>query len=128
MYEMATGQRAFKAETTLSTILCILRDEPKSIREIRSDTPPELERLIRRCLRKEPARRIQTMSDLKVALDELKEESDSGRLTAFSPGPARKQGLLSAGIIVLSCMLLAIAAFYFSHRRVDPGIPSRPFR
>jgi serine/threonine protein kinase len=58
---MATGQRAFKADTALSTILCILRDEPKSIREIRRETPPELERLIRRCLRKDPARRIQTM-------------------------------------------------------------------
>ena len=38
----------------------------------RENTPPELERIILRCLRKDPARRFQSMDDLKVALEELK--------------------------------------------------------
>ena len=50
--------------------------------ELRSETPPELARPIKRCLRKDPARRFQTMADLKVVLEELKEESDSGTLTS----------------------------------------------
>jgi len=126
MYEMATGQRAFKADTALSTILCILRDEPKSIREIRRETPPELERLIRRCLRKDPARRIQTMSDLKVALDELKEESDSGKLIAAFPKTRRKPRLLLAGGIALSCVLASMAALHYSRHPVDRPNSSRP--
>lgn len=127
MYEMATGQRAFQADTTLSTILCILRDEPKSISELRHGTPPELERLIRRCLRKDPARRIQTMPDLKAALDELKEESDSGKLTAVLPRRALSPGLLWAGLLPLICVLAALAGLYFQGRPVERASPSRPY-
>ena len=43
-----------------------------------AEIPRQLERVIRRCLRKDPARRFQTMADLKVALEELKEESGLG--------------------------------------------------
>ena len=49
------------------------------------DAPGELARIIARCLRKDPARRFQHMDDLKVALEELKEESESGKLVA-APG------------------------------------------
>ena len=45
----------------------------------------ELERIVARCLRKDPARRFQNMSDLHVALTELKEESDSGSLSSAGP-------------------------------------------
>jgi hypothetical protein len=48
--------------------------------------PRELERIIAGCLRKNPERRFQAMTDLKVALEELKEESDSGNLgTVLAP-------------------------------------------
>jgi hypothetical protein len=40
----------------------------------------EVERTVRRCLRKDPTRRFQHMDDLKAALEELKEESSSGEL------------------------------------------------
>ena len=80
LYEMATGQRAFRGDTAMSTISAILRDEPKSITAVRGEIPAELKRVVKRCLRKDPARRFQTMADLKVALEELKEESDSGTL------------------------------------------------
>src|SRR5580658_960913 len=88
MYEMATGQRAFQGDTPVSTLLCVLRAEPKSAREIRHEIPPELDRLIRRCLRKDPARRMQSMSDLRVALEELREEFDSGQLATTPPESA----------------------------------------
>lgn len=79
LYEMVTGRRAFQGATQVATWSAILRDEPASLPE---GTPPELEKLIARCLRKEPQRRIQHIGDVKLALDELKEEFDSGRLTA----------------------------------------------
>ena len=62
LYEMATGRRAFEGGSALSTIGCVLRDEPKTIREIRRDAPMELERLVCLCLRKDPSRPIQSMS------------------------------------------------------------------
>ncbi|HYM11091.1 MAG TPA: protein kinase [Bryobacterales bacterium] len=80
LYEMVTGRRPFQGETAMSTLSAIILREPSPVSEISRDTPPELERLILRCLRKEPERRVQHMDDLKVALEELREESTSGRL------------------------------------------------
>ena len=53
----------------------------EALRDVRADVPAELNRLITRCLRKDPGRRVQSMADLKVAFDELREEIDSGRAT-----------------------------------------------
>ena len=80
LYEMLTGQRAFRGDTRASTIASILREEPKPISQVAEGLPGEVERIVKRCLRKDPEHRFQHMDDLKVALEELKEESDSGSL------------------------------------------------
>jgi serine/threonine protein kinase len=80
LYEMLTGRRAFKGESTIGTLAAILHQEPLPLEGV----PAELERVITRCLRKDPERRFQNMADVRVALAELKDESDSGKL-AFIP-------------------------------------------
>jgi Tol biopolymer transport system component/predicted Ser/Thr protein kinase len=80
LYEMLTGQRAFQGETRMSTLSAILREEPKPIRAAVPEVPAELERIVNRCLRKDPHKRFQHCDDLQIALDELKHESDSGAL------------------------------------------------
>jgi eukaryotic-like serine/threonine-protein kinase len=82
LYEMVTGRKAFLGDSKVSTLSAILREDPKPISQVVEGTPHELERIIGRCLRKNPERRFQTAADLKVALEELKEESDSGTLGA----------------------------------------------
>ncbi len=100
LYEMLTGRRPFRGDTKVSTIAAILNREPESLAET---TPRELDRIVHRCLRKEPARRFQTMADLKVALEELKDESDSGRLVAQgAPAAAnRRWPLLAASVAIV---------------------------
>ena len=88
LYEMATGKRPFQGETKLSTLSAIVDKEPAAIGSIAEQTPPELEKLIARCLRKDLDRRAQNMADVKLALEELKKESDSGKLRVAAP-PAR---------------------------------------
>ena len=78
LYEMVTGRRAFQADSPVATLSAILREEPKPASQVVEGLPRELERVIGRCLRKNPERRFQAMPDLKVALEELKEESDWG--------------------------------------------------
>ena len=112
-YEMVTGRRAFQGESTLSTLSAVLREEPKPASQIVEGLPRELERIIARCLRKNPERRFQTMADLKVALEELKEESDSGSL---GMAPARQQRprrqLVWAGAL-LAALTLGLGALWF---------------
>ena len=77
----------------MSTLAAVLNQEPKPVIESTVPAVPrDLERIINRCLRKDPARRFQHMGDLKVELEELKEESDSGRLAEAPPvvRPARR--------------------------------------
>ena len=118
LFEMATGHRPFTGDSRAAVLSSILRDEPKPPAAVRGDLPPELSRVIMRCLRKDPARRFQHMADLKVALEELKEESDSGALGAISvatPVSRRSRWLVwaAAGAIVLSIAALAIWRFFF---------------
>jgi Tol biopolymer transport system component/predicted Ser/Thr protein kinase len=77
LYEMATGARAFTGESRLSLLARILNEDPKPPSEVAS-VPPELDRIILRCLRKDPARRYQTMADLKVALEDLEKDPTAG--------------------------------------------------
>lgn len=80
LYEMATGRRAFQGDTKASIMAAILKEEPRPPSQIAEGLPRELERIVRRCLRKDRSQRFQHMDDLKVALEELKQESDSGAL------------------------------------------------
>jgi serine/threonine protein kinase len=65
----------------MSTLAAILEKEPVPLAERDSHIPHELERVVMRCLRKDPERRFQIMADLRVELEDLKEDSDSGKLT-----------------------------------------------
>ncbi|MBK5292416.1 MAG: serine/threonine-protein kinase [Acidobacteriia bacterium] len=89
LYEMVTGRRPFRGETRLSTLSAILKEDPKPVSDLRPEVLPELERIIARCLRKDPARRFQHMDDLKVALEEAKEESDSVKSATPRPVASR---------------------------------------
>jgi eukaryotic-like serine/threonine-protein kinase len=117
---MLTGRRPFTGDTKLSTLAAIVNQEPRPARQLVEALPPELDRVLARCLRKDPARRFQVMADLKVALEELREESDSGRLTAGVPAPARKRPWLwaAAGAVVV----LALAGAWL-WRRPASGLP-----
>ncbi len=123
MYEMLTGRRAFQGQTKLRTLSAVLTQEPPPASQIAEDVPPELERIVSRCLRKEAARRFQHMDDLKVALEELKEESESGKLAAPQrPGTIRRRRLwivgLAAGLAFAS--VLVIAWLWWSSKSTGP--------
>src|SRR5262252_5984237 len=113
LYEMVTGRKAFQGDSKLSTLSAILREEPKPASQVTEGTPRDLERVIGRCLRKSPDRRFQTMADLRVALEELKEESDSGTLGTALAGPRRHRGRLAWAVSLTAIATLAVAALWF---------------
>jgi serine/threonine protein kinase len=85
LYEMVTGQKAFVGESNLAILTAILRDEPQSASEIVKGLPQEVAKILNRCLRKDRERRHQHMADVKITLQELKEDSDSGTLAWTQP-------------------------------------------
>jgi len=86
LYEMVTGRRAFQGDSKLSTLSAILKVDPKPVSAVVPDIPRDLEKIVARCLRKDPERRFQYMADVKVALEEVKEEWESGKLPNISTG------------------------------------------
>ena len=90
LHEMLTGRSAFARDSATATLAAVLRDEAPAVEGI----PHDLETVLRRCLRKAPAKRFQNMADVKVALEEIEEALSSGAgLVVASPAPPRRAAL-----------------------------------
>jgi eukaryotic-like serine/threonine-protein kinase len=91
-----------------------------------ADAPRDLEKIITRCLRKDPARRFQHTDDLKIALSELKEESDSG--TAVSAQTSTRPGRWKARYVWISAafaaiVLAALGVWFWSPAQTSHPVP-----
>ncbi len=90
LHEMITGERPFQGASSASLVSAILRDRPESVGRLRVDVPPALERMILRCLQKDPERRFQTVKDLRNELEELPtapEEAGASRARSIAVLP-----------------------------------------
>ena len=117
LYEMVTGRRAFAGDTKMSTVLAILAKEPEPPSVVVPGLSRELDKVIARCLRKDPARRWQAAADLKLALEELLDESQSGMSSRSVSIPSRR--LTRASILVSAAIVLvAVGALSFAWWRV----------
>ena len=119
-YEMLTGQKPFQRESRMKTLAAILREEPGPASAANAAVPADAERILSRCLRKDPQRRWQTASDLKVALQDLKEDSESGKLRAVER-PARRRGFRPLPIAVGAMVLLAAGVLIVRLLSPKPG-------
>jgi serine/threonine protein kinase len=139
LYEMLTGKCAFRGDSKISILAAILDKEPEPVSSIREGIPPDLGRIIARCLRKESDRRFQHMNDLKVELEDLKAELDSGAVqhVAVMKRKQRRWWPWAAGL--LAVVLIAGGLTWWKreastsaelHRAVElialPGFKSSP--
>jgi serine/threonine-protein kinase len=81
LYEMATGRCPFRGETPISTISAILKDEPVSLTDMKQGLPRHLDRIVRRCLAKDRERRYSTAREVRLELEDLREETRTGEWT-----------------------------------------------
>src|SRR5580698_1994543 len=88
LYEMVTGKRAFSGDSKLSTLASVLHSEPVPLSQMGQGIPRDVERIIGRCLRKDQQRRWQSMADIKVALEDVLDELESGKLGAVEGSAA----------------------------------------
>ncbi len=112
LYEMLSGKRAFRAATRMATMVALLNREPAPLGEIAPGLPKELERIVTRCLRKDLARRSQSMAEIKIALEELKEETESGASMSMAPA-ARRPANHWRWMAVPAAVLALCAALFF---------------
>jgi eukaryotic-like serine/threonine-protein kinase len=126
LYEMVTGKRAFSGDSKLSTLASVLHSEPVPLSQLGPGIPRDVERIISRCLRKDPQRRWQSMADVKVALEDLLDELDSGKLglvdvrvVAVQPRHSARTWLWPAAIVIA-----LLPGFYASWKLLKPAQPT----
>src|ERR1700689_809883 len=131
LYEMVTGKRAFSGNSKLSTLASVLHSEPVPLSQLGQGIPRDVERIISRCLRKDPQRRWQSMADIKVALEDVLEELEAGKLGMAAGGavvvPPQRSilGLMRRVFLWPAVIVLALlAGVYAGWRFLKPVQPT----
>jgi len=98
LYEAISGHKAFTGKDAIDTLNRIIREQPAPINEFRPDAPNHLQRILRRCLAKDPEDRYQTIKDIAIELRELRRElASSAGIDTTVPPSAVGSALGSAG-------------------------------
>jgi len=122
LYEMLTGKRAFQRSTSAETMTAILNDDPPAISQTGANIPPALQRVVNRCLEKNPEQRFHSASDLAFALEAL---SDSGSAPAAAAPPSRPPRRAVQWSIALIGVVSVAAVAYFTVKNRNSGPPIR---
>jgi eukaryotic-like serine/threonine-protein kinase len=112
LYEMVTGKQTFRKPTSAETMTAILNEDPQSVAQLAPSTPPGIQRVVHRCLEKNPEQRFHSAHDLAFALEAM---SDSAISSANRPPLQKRERsslvrtsiLGAAAAAVLGALLLA---------------------
>ena len=130
LYEMATRIPPFRGDSSAVIFKAVLDAAPTSALRLNPDLPPELERIIHKCLEKDRNLRYQHASDVRADLQRLKRDTESGRSGAAleSARPSRKIPWAAAGAVA-AAIAVVITFFLWQARhptvfRPDPANPN----
>ena len=128
LYEMASGERPFRGESVVSVLSSILRDLPRPLAELNPRLPREFTRIVRRCLAKDPDERYQSAKDLRLDLEDLRQElgsSEQSRAAAEGEGhraASIRRWAPVAGLVALAGSI-GTAAWLYWHVPAPPAGP-----
>lgn len=120
LYEMLSGTRAFRGDSTADTMSAILKEDPPELASESRPVPASVERVVRRCLEKNPAERFQSAKDLTFALDALSHAGSRSSQMAAAIGPrrpGRTSRLVAAGLGTIGIVAIIAAAYVIGARR-----------
>jgi serine/threonine-protein kinase len=127
LYEMATGQRAFRDGVAPRLTDAILHQPPVPPRAMNAHISPELERIILKCLQKEPENRYQSAAELEVDLRQLGtiEVPRAGKLARRLPIWRRHPGVATALAVALSAILVGLSVGRWREQQAAKNGPGR---
>jgi Tol biopolymer transport system component len=127
LYEMISGKRAFRRDTAAETMTAILKEEPPELDDLAQAVSPGLERIVRRCLEKQPEQRFQSAKDLAFALEALTGTSSRTAANAAITDAAKKTRwpLFLAAALALGFAVGLAVAWYRRPAATPPPTFSR---
>ena len=87
LFEACTGKKPFEGESVIKSLHMVVYEPPPLIADLNPSAPPELQRIVRRCLAKDPDERYQSIKDVAIELKELRRELGAGIDTTVPPAP-----------------------------------------
>jgi serine/threonine protein kinase len=126
LFEMLTGERMFHGETVTDTLAGILHREP-DLALVPASTPPNVKRVLSRCLEKDPEHRLRDIGEARIALSspdtEPPIEEQAATVTAADTRPGRERAAWAlAGISAVAALALAWSAFFSDAPESNPEI------
>jgi Tol biopolymer transport system component/predicted Ser/Thr protein kinase len=122
LYEMVTGKKAFEGKSHASLISAILKDEPPPISQVQPLAPPVLDRVVKKCLAKDPEARWHSAHDLH---DELRwiAEAPSQQVALATPAarPGGREHIAWALLAMAGLMIVALSIPAIVHLRERPA-------
>ena len=112
-YEMLTGHRPFESDYEQALVYSILNEDPKPMRDFRSEVPQALEKICRRAMAKEPGDRYESAIELIADLESSKTGTELSNRTRRLPAKKRRMLYVGAAVIV-AAGILAFAALTLS--------------
>ncbi len=122
LYEMLSGKRPFSGESQIEIMHAILKTDPSEFLQINPKVPAGLERIVRRCLEKDPDHRFQSTRDLAFALESLSSASDSSVAALRAEKPIQPAWIISA-FFFLATLVLAVLLFRSSGKNIPQNNP-----
>ena len=119
LYEMLTGKKAFAGKTQASLFGAILKEEPPPISTIDPLTPPLLDRVVKKCLAKDPDNRWQTAHDLLDGLRWVAEGAHDLVAAAPAAGRATRERVAWTVVAVLAAAAIALGIPYLRSASSD---------
>jgi Tol biopolymer transport system component/predicted Ser/Thr protein kinase len=124
LFEMLTGRRAFQGDSAIETMNAILKEEPAEPDVSDAKIPPDLDRLVRHCLEKNPAERFQSARDLAFDLEALAGSSASGRAIPAASTRGVRASVPAAAAVALLVAAAAYAVGYWKGKSSNAAVPS----
>jgi eukaryotic-like serine/threonine-protein kinase len=120
LYEMLAGKRAFEKATAADTQSAILNEDPVSISQVTTSIPPALQRMVHRCLEKNPDQRFQNASDLAFALEAMSGELSSASGSATAQVRQKSKIWLKVAVLLVASAGITLG---FYHWRAPKPVP-----
>ena len=112
LYEMLSGQRAFRGDTAADTITAILTKEPPDLTQTNKEIHPGLDRIVRHCLEKNPEERFESARDVAFDLEALSTVSRPTGAIAIEPAARRPGWVAPAAAAAILALAAGLAAGY----------------
>ena len=119
LYELLAGHRAFTGDSAVETMNAILKEDPPELTRANAALPPALDRIVRRCLEKNPEERFQSARDVAFALDAVSTTRSDASMSGIPSVVAPRRTATAWRVGAIVALALAVGRYWIRRRHAS---------